>query len=130
MKLFNFFTQNFIVFLSSTWSSITFGQFSAGTQISKNIYTFITQPFTKNYIAFFSPNNIKENQTNFLRLHKLQMYFFSIPYILLYFVTDDILHLFYEDFIKPFTENIFKNISGYNEDEYLLEFIISEQDVF
>ncbi len=42
----------------------------------------------------------------------------------------NILHLFYEDFIKPFAENILKKISGYAEDKYLLEFVISEQDVF
>lgn len=42
----------------------------------------------------------------------------------------NILHLFYEDLIKPFAENIFRKISGFNEDTYLLEFIISEQDVY
>jgi hypothetical protein len=42
----------------------------------------------------------------------------------------DILHLFYEDFIKPFAENIFIKISGFNEDTYLLEYVISEQDVY
>ncbi len=96
-KLLNFFSQNFLVFLASSWSLISFGQFSAATQISKNVYTFVTVPFTKNYIAFFSPKNLSENQTNFIRLHKLQMYFFAIPYILIFYIFDDVLHLFYQN---------------------------------